>query len=33
MELREIETFGEPGAVVYLADCPVVLGSLRCGYP
>ncbi len=21
MELRDLETFGEPGAVVYLADC------------
>ena len=31
MELREIETFGEPGAVVYLADCVELMRLMPAG--
>ena len=31
MELREIETFGEPGAMVYLADCVDLMRLMPAG--
>jgi site-specific DNA-methyltransferase (adenine-specific) len=31
LELREIETFGEPGAVVYLADCVELMRLMPAG--
>ncbi len=31
MELREIKTFGEPGAVVYLADCVELMRLMPAG--
>ena len=31
MELRDLETFGEPGAVVYLADCLDLMRLMPAG--
>ncbi len=31
MELRDLETFGEPGAVVYLADCVELMRLMPAG--
>jgi site-specific DNA-methyltransferase (adenine-specific) len=31
MELRDLETFGEPGAVVYLADCVDLMRLMPAG--
>jgi site-specific DNA-methyltransferase (adenine-specific) len=31
MKLREIETFGEPGAVVYLANCIELMRLMPAG--
>ena len=31
MELRDLETFGEPGAVVYLADCIDLMRLMPAG--
>ncbi len=31
MELRDLETFGEPGAIVYLADCVQLMRLMPAG--